>query len=286
MNSKTCFIVLSILSVLPSAFCFEGRITANLSQGGQAQTFFYTVGESQIRIERGETDRPYSKNIVDFQTGAMTLIFPHNRTFVHLKAGAASVPSQSVGGFPSMVRVGEVPQGMPTPPPRVGPSNLPESFNPPQMPSVPQMPAGVGPQAAPGVSAMPAMPMMPPMPMERAELKATDQTTNILGYICTRYELKRRGEVMEIWATDKLLPYRAWQRGQPPRFGPRMFEEQWGELLSAQKIFPLLAILKFENGPERLRFEVTSIKSEKIEDKDGSLFAPPQDYQEIEALAF
>jgi hypothetical protein len=278
--------IISLLCVLPSGFCFEGQITATLLKGGQAQTFFYTVGENQIRIERGETDRPYPKNIVDSDTGAMTLVFPHNRTFVHLKGGAATTPL-GVGGFPhGAVDSAAPPAAMPAPASHVGPSNLPDGFSPPQMPSMPQMPSGVGPQAGAGVSAMPAMSMMPPMPMERAELKATDQTTNILGYTCTRYELKRRGEVMEIWATDKLLPYHGWARGQSPRFGPRMFEEQWGELLSAKKLFPLMAILKFENGPERLRFEVTAIKSEKIEDKDGSLFAPPQDYQEVEPLPF
>ena len=136
---------------------------------------------------------------------------------------------------------------------------------------------------------MPAMPMMPMMPMgmmEKPELKSTGEKTNLLGYTCMRYELKQRGEVMEIWATDKLLPFQPWLANQPPRFGPRMIEEQWGELLKAKKLFPLLAILKFEQGPERLRFEVKAITSERIEDKDGTLFHPPPDYHEIEPLPF
>jgi len=35
-----------------------------------------------------------------------------------------------------------------------------------------------------------------------------------------------------------------------------------------------------------MRFEVKSIKSEKIEDEDGSLFQPPSDYREIQPLPF
>jgi len=128
--------------------------------------------------------------------------------------------------------------------------------------------------------------MMPPMMMERMELKATEDKKEILGFPCTRYELKRRGEVMEIWATDKLLPFQPWLANQPHRFGPRMIEEQWGELLRAKKLFPLSATLKFENGPERIRFEVKSIDPKKITDTEGKLFQPPPDYQEIQPLPF
>jgi hypothetical protein len=133
---------------------------------------------------------------------------------------------------------------------------------------------------------MPAMPMMPMMPMPQAELKATDQTTNLLGFLCTRYELKQRGETMDIWATDQLLPFQPYLASQPHRFGPRGIEEQWQEMLKAKKLFPVLVVLKLENGSERLRFELTSIKPEQIQDRDGTLFRPPSDYREIQPLPF
>ena len=91
---------------------------------------------------------------------------------------------------------------------------------------------------------------------------------------------------MEIWATDQLLPYQPWLQNQPPRFGPQMIEEQWGELVKGKKLFPLLATLKFENGPERLRFEVKSVTPQTAEGQDAALFRPPADYQEIEPLPF
>jgi len=128
--------------------------------------------------------------------------------------------------------------------------------------------------------------MMPMPGMDKLELKATDDTKTLLGYACTRYELKQRGEVMEIWATDQLLPYQPRQQNQPPRFGPRMLEEQWPELLKARNLFPLLATLKFDSGPERLRFEVNTIRPEEIADPDGRLFQPPADYHQLDPLPF
>jgi hypothetical protein len=192
-----------------------------------------------------------------------------------------------------------------TPPP-MGLTNLP-GMPPtpavPQMPAMPQMPAGVGPQAgpglgAPGVPGMSAMPMMPPMPMEQMQLKATGQTTNLLGFPCTRYELKQRGEEMEIWATDKLFPFQPYLQNQPHRFGARMIEERWGEMMKAKKLFPLLAVLRLDTSaiptnapqvsvPERMRFEVKSVVAEKIGKEDTEkLFQPPPDYQEIQPMPF
>ena len=132
---------------------------------------------------------------------------------------------------------------------------------------------------------MPAMPMMS-MPMEKMELKATGEKTNLLGFACAKFEIKLRGETMEIWATDQLLPFQNYVRNQMPRFGPRMIEEQWAGLLTAKKLFPLLASLHFENGPERYRFEVQSIKPEKLKNENMKLFQPPDDYFEIRPLPF
>src|SRR6185437_1507024 len=112
-------------------------------------------------------------------------------------------------------------------------------------------------------------------------------TTNILGFTCSRYELKSRGEVMEIWATPQLFPYRAYLENQPHRFRMRNLNERWGAILAEKKLFPLLAVLRFENGPERMRFEVKSITVEKVKKEDEpKLFAPPSDYHEIQPLPF
>lgn len=246
---------------LPSNLrAFEGRINATLTRSGDIQTFHYTVGTNSLRIERGETNWPHAWNVVNLDTGAITLLFPHNRTFVRLKP-AAENPASNFPGAPAM-------------PPGIGPQSAPQ----------PARSPGTPPPAMPMAGGMPAMPMM--MPQEQPKLTATGQTKNLLGYTCTRYEIKQRGQVMEIWATDKLLPFQGWQQNQPSRFGPRMLEEQWSGLLNAKKLFPLLMVLKYDGGPEHLRFEVTTIKLEKVAERDGQWFQPPADYQEVEPPPF
>ncbi|MCS7337511.1 MAG: DUF4412 domain-containing protein [Verrucomicrobiae bacterium] len=316
--TKTAALALLAASgILPSASAFEGRIRAAVTRGDETQTWLYTVGTDCLRIERGETNWPHAINLIALGTGEITLVFPHNRSFVRLRSVAAGVPPAGEGGilppeserrFPQATgrgvqnKPGTIPDttvGMMPPaiPVTIGPTNLPGAPSMPALPQMPQLPAGVGPQPVPfgatpnagGGTPAPPMPMMPMMPMEmmeKLELNATGQKTNLLGYACEKFEIRHGGEVMEIWATDKLLPFRPWLANQPPRFGPRMLEEQWGALLRAKKLFPLLAVLKFENGPERLRFEVRGIEVETVVDPEGELFRPPKDYREIEPLQF
>ncbi len=260
---------------------FEGQIAATLTRGGEIQTWHYSVGTNCVRLERGETNWPFAKNLIARDTGDITLLFPHNHSFVRLKPTAenAVAPPPMLPAMPAPPPgIGPLTQMPPPGPPpvNVGPTNLPGLPPPPALPPMPAMPA---------MPPMPAMPMMP-MPGETLELKATGETTNILGYACARYEIKQRGEIMEIWATEKLLPFLAWLPNQPARFGPQMLEEKWGELLKVKKLFPLLAVLKFESGPERMRFAVSTITPEPIKDLDGALFQIPDDYQEIEPLPF
>ena len=297
-GSFVTFTVLTFLNwQVTSCLAFEGRITAALTRAGNVETWQYTVGTNQLRIERTETNWPYARDIVSLDTGDVIILFPHNRSFVRLKPAADNAADMS--GIPGMnPPPGGLPPGMGAQPPpglpphtAIGPTNLPGMPAPPAMPSRPagpagaQMPPGVGPQAG-MAGGMPSMPMMPPMPMERLELKATTDTTNLLGYACVRYEIKQRNEVMEIWATDKLMTFQPYLQNQPHHFGPHMLEEQWGGMLEAKKLFPLLAVLKFQNGAERFRFDVISIQPQSIEDKDGSVFEPPPDYQEIQPLPF
>jgi hypothetical protein len=277
MKTKTLITAVSSFFIFHSALAFEGRITAALTCSGQATPLLYTAGTNCLRVEVTALDRPNPVDLLDLPSGEMTLLFPNNRSFVRLKPAAenaAAVPP----GFPAMPPgVGPQPQ-FPAAPPSIGPTNLPG------MPAPPAMPQ------------MPAMPMMPPPMMEKMELTATGDKTNLLGFACEKYELKQRGETMEIWATDQLFPFQPYQQSQRHRFGPRMIEEQWGDLLKAKKLFPLLAVLRFElpsapeaggppaAGPDRLRFEVKSIVPEKITDE--TLFQSPPDYQEVRPLPF
>lgn len=237
--------VISVFCLSPSAFCFEGRISAAITRGNQTDALLYTVGTNFLRVENIATNRPNPVDILDRNSGELTLLFPNNRSFVRLQPVAENSTATS--------------PGFPQPPQGIGPTNFPE---------------------------MPAMPTMPPPMMEKMELRDTGHSTNFLGFTCEQYELKQRGETMEIWATDQLFPFQPYVQNQPHRFGPRRIEEQWPELVKARKLFPLLATLKFDNGMERFRFEVQSIAPEKLTDEDAQLFQPPTGWFEIQPLPF
>jgi hypothetical protein len=140
--------------------------------------------------------------------------------------------------------------------------------------------------------------MMPSMGMPKMQLKSTGEKTNLLGFVCEKYELRQRDEVMEIWATDQLLAFQPWLATQPHRFGEGSMEERWGDLLKAKRLFPLRAVLRIERtaaagqqhappkGPERMRFEVKFIALGQLGEKDGCLFQPPPDYHEVAPLPF
>jgi len=225
---------LTLICLPRFGFAFEGRITATLTERGHAEHLGYTVGTNFLVVAQLATDWPSARNVVNLHSGEITLLFPHNRSFIRLRNGGPANRSGTNGWAQSM---------QPTAGSR----------------SAAQFP-----------------------PVQPVELEATGEKTNLLGYACVRYEIKQRGELMEIWATDRLLPFQPYLQNQPPPPGPQMLEEQWGELLRAKKLFPLLAILKLEDGSERLRFEVASAKPEKIEDQGSSFFQPPPGYHEIE----
>ena len=333
MKIRTLITAVSSFFILHSAFGFEGRINAVMTRGSQSDALLYTVGTNFLRVEMTATNWPNPVDILDRNSGELTLLFPNNRSFVRLKpvtenssptppgfpqmpaglppgvgpqsppAGLPAMPNlpqpQGIGptNLPGMPAMPAMPN-MPAPPPMPARPNMP---TPPSMPALPNMPPGVGPQSAPGAPAMPAMPNMPagggmpampampmmqPPMMEQMELKATGEKTNLLGFACEQYEIKQRGETTEIWATDQLFPFQPYIQNQPHRFGPRMIEQQWGDLLKAKKLFPLLATLKFDNGAERFRFEVRSITPEKLTAGDEQLFQPPTNYVEIQPLPF
>jgi hypothetical protein len=262
-----------------NAAAFEWEIYATLTRGAQVQNLVYTVGTNCLRIGIVGRDRPDPKNIVNLETGETTILFPNNRSFVRLKSNSTSESHPGIPGMVSSTRPDIA---------AIGPTKLPSDAPVPAMPQMPMaMPPAVGPQAGavPGKSGAPMVPMMPGF-QEEPDFRAMGETTNILGQTCSRYELKGAGEVMEIWATEKLLPIHPYLASQSLELGPKRIERCWAEYLRAKKLFPFLAILKTADGQERLRFEVTNVTSKKIGDQEGSLFQVPSDYQEIEPLQF
>jgi hypothetical protein len=273
---------LAMLLVAGRLPAFEGCIHAVITQGGEAAPLLYTVGTHFLRIEATDTNRPNPVDIWDRQTGALTLVYPHNRSFVRLQPAQLN---PSTTGFPPTPDGLRAAVGPAAPAAMPGMPFQPATIMPPGSP-----PPGAGPQAqptpAPGALPAPGLPAMPmmPLPVENTELKATGEKTNLLGFACEKFEIKQRGETMEIWATDQLLPFQDYVRVQPPRYGPRMIEQEWAALLAAKNLYPVRASLRFERGPERFRFEVQSVTPQKPGDEDLKLFQPPDGWFEIQPL--
>lgn len=275
---KLALAVSSVLAAVASnANAFEGRIEIVSLHASESIRLHYTVGKEFLRIEPIAAEPANPVNIVDLKSGVLTIMFPHNRSFVRLKSSAAGVaqPGHTKSNEPSATTAVAIP-AVPAPRP---PGALPPGVNPPTNGT----PLRITP-------AMP-VPAMPPMPSPTSKsgtiaLKSTGAKEKILGFDCEKFEIKSSGETLEIWATDKLLPYQSYLSNPVRRFGPPMLEEQWSELLAAKKLFPLRVILHSDGNAVRSRFDVKSITPERIEDKDGKLFQPPPDYTEVPSLPF
>ncbi len=294
---------------------FQGQIRARAGRTGAPAELLYTVGTNLMRVEMLDTNFPNPIDIVDLESGQITLIMPMNRTFMRFKPGIQRGPAfgpafpVSPGALPpgigpQAVGPGATPPGFAPPAAAFGPTNLPGVPAIPALPAPPGgLPLGIGPQsqapAVPGVAAMPSlpapppsasMPAIPPIPTTppgvALELQPTGEQTNLLGNSCATFQIKQRGESMEVWATDQLAPFQAYLPNQPPSFGPPMIEYQWSGLLSARKLFPLRAVLRADNGPERYRFEVLSITPRKLTQQELKGFQPPEGYVEIQPRPF
>ncbi len=68
-----------------AVYAFEGQIGVETTRGGQTEVLLYTVGISYVRVEitNGHSG-PTPVDILDAQSGQLTLLFPQNRTFVRL----------------------------------------------------------------------------------------------------------------------------------------------------------------------------------------------------------
>src|ERR1017187_1148267 len=94
-------IVACLTALASTAVAFEGRINAVMIQGNQTNTLLYTVGTTSLRVEMTATNWPNPVDILDRNSGELTLLFPNNRSFVHLKpaTNAANSPSPGMPGM-------------------------------------------------------------------------------------------------------------------------------------------------------------------------------------------
>jgi hypothetical protein len=283
-----------LFSQLCRASVFEGHINAVTSRGGLQVALLYVVSTNFLRVEMVDTNRPGTVDILDRGSGTVTLVFPQRQCFTRLKAGS-DAEFQAVA-----VEASTPPEAPPTfdAPPR--PANVTGAQRMTGFPGRPGLPAGVPPGIGPtnfarppGFAGMPTRPRMTIAPsMQIAvpggglQLQGTGLRTNLLGFSCECYEIKQWGQTMEIWATDQLVPFQDYLPNQPPHVGPPMIERLWSELLAAKGLFPFLAILRFDNGTERYRFEVRSVEPARLTSEEAKGFRTPKGYIELPPRSF
>ncbi|WP_221032705.1 DUF4412 domain-containing protein [Actomonas aquatica] len=106
------------------------------------------------------------------------------------------------------------------------------------------------------------------------ELKNTGETTEILGYTCTKYIYEEDQGPVEIWATDQLGQFMAMPKGNPMQGGGAV-KTGWESAIKGN-FFPMRLVALTKRGKERMRWEVTAVKPMSIPD---SAFAPPAGYK-------
>src|SRR5271169_714775 len=72
-----------LAALASTAGAFEGRILAVMTEGTETNALLYTVGTNCVRVAMTATNWPNPVDIVDRNSGALTLLFPNNRSFVH-----------------------------------------------------------------------------------------------------------------------------------------------------------------------------------------------------------
>jgi hypothetical protein len=160
------------LSAGDKSALFEGTVSATLARGETTATqFLFTRKGNQLRVENVDKTKPEPINIVDLEAKKLTIIYPHNSTFVHVDL-IPPLPDRAHPGAPAL------PPGFPTPPNmNASPNPVGEAVGFPG--TTPSSPTVTAAHPAPAISPppgfpkppppMPEMPQMPSMPQKQMQ---------------------------------------------------------------------------------------------------------------------
>jgi hypothetical protein len=113
-----------LAAIASTGVAFEGRINAELTRGTETNALLYTVGPEQLRIAVTSTNWPHPVNIVELKSGAVTLVFLHNRSFVRLKPATETTNAPTPGPSAMPLPPGGLPPGI-GPQPTTAPGDAP-----------------------------------------------------------------------------------------------------------------------------------------------------------------
>jgi Domain of unknown function (DUF4412) len=240
------FIFAALSSIAGAEPAFEGTINATYMRGREADksTVLFTRQGGRVRIEN-TTNKLEPINILDLATSRLTIVYPHNTTFVvaDLAKNSGDIPMPATPQMPNHAIAGAVGMGVPQMPPVPGPPGQTELKKTDQT----------------------------------KKIQGFDCTLYVIENRGEKFEIWATGDAA-------LFPFHLIERdGIRARFGPRTLEEQWIEVLRNNSLFPLEASLRMTNDAktEQLSFKIDKIEKRKI--ADDSAFRPPEEYQEMPA---
>ena len=111
------------------AASFEGVVLVSLTRSAADTTqFLFTRKGDQLRIENADKIKPEPINVVDLAANKLTIIYPHNSTFVQVDLTKAETQPDAPNlppGFPPPPKMNTSPSEAATTPVRVGPGISP-----------------------------------------------------------------------------------------------------------------------------------------------------------------
>ena len=269
---SACFVLLATTaSITAKPTADEGwRIDLRHTEGRNVIDYQYLSTPVITRIDRlGEPTRPPSPwNLIDRESGAITIVRPHNQTITKLETDAFEQTAVLESGIPELPPDIDLPSDI-GPPPSIGarPSapGLPSAHDLPTMPTLPghtdlpSMPP-TGPPSIPesphpgghgirhgipgpptGIGGIPTT--IPPV----ADLVIHEETREIHGHACTLHTMDfGYSGTLELWLAKSpdLPPFYLLLRDGPQPFGHPEAVQHWPHVVRKTGKFPLLAILR------------------------------------------
>jgi len=111
--------------------------------------------------------------------------------------------------------------------------------------------------------------------VEDVEIKLTRSRKKILGYTCTKYLVRHKGDAFEVWATDQLGSFMGLGLGTAPE---AKFNPPWLAALVGKGFFPL-RVQSLPGSENTLSLETLAVKPGELSD---DLFAPPAGYRKFQ----
>jgi hypothetical protein len=158
-----CVFASGLLAAAGADNTFEGTVAATSTRPGMDPVHFvFTRKGNQLRVEN-TSNKLEPINIVDFDAKRLTIVYPHNTTFVNVDLTKKQAQSSAPG----------LPPGMQLPPGFPAPGSNPAGIQQPGS-SPPPVPGHIGPNHAAMPSPPPGFPSPPPMPsVPNMQLPAT-----------------------------------------------------------------------------------------------------------------